>query len=84
MADRASLWKDNDLEPRLPGAPVFYTDSACIVCSVCADAAPDNFGISEEDDHYRVKRQPADAAELDRCREAMENCPVSAIGDDGV
>jgi ferredoxin len=84
MADRASMWKDNVLERHLPGAPVFYTDSGCIVCSVCADAAPDNFGVSDEDDHYVVRSQPRDEAELERCREALENCPVSAIGHDGV
>ncbi|MBN1336674.1 MAG: ferredoxin [Deltaproteobacteria bacterium] len=78
------MWKDNVLERHLADAPVFYTNGNCIVCSVCSDIAPDNFGISDEEDHYRVRCQPRDAAELERCREAMENCPVGAIGDDGV
>lgn len=83
MADRRSMWDDNVLDQPNPDLPVFYVDTACIVCSVCADAAPGNFAMSRAEDHNRVIRQPADAEELDRCVEALENCPVEAIGRDG-
>lgn len=83
MANKQDMWPDNDLTPRMTGAPVFYCDSQCIVCAVCSDAAPENFRESDEQDHYICHKQPESGEELDRCREAMENCPVEAIGDDG-
>jgi ferredoxin len=61
----------------------FYVDKDCILCSVCSDAAPNNFRMSDDEDHDICYKQPSDAAELAQCREALENCPVEAIGEDG-
>lgn len=80
MADRNAMWSDNELHPLDPTLPVFFVDSQCILCSVCADAAPRNFRLSRDQDHNVVYKQPADAQELDQCLEALENCPVDAIG----
>jgi ferredoxin len=76
MADRKNKWEDN-----VPGR--FYVDKECILCSVCSDAAPNNFRMSRQEDHDVVYKQPENEAEVAQCHEAMENCPVEAIGDDG-
>ena len=61
----------------------FYVDRECIFCHVCAQAAPKNFKASEDGDHDYVYKQPENDIELDECYDAMEQCPVYAIGDDG-
>lgn len=76
MADSKNKWPDN-----VPGK--FYVDKECILCSVCADAAPKNFRMSSDEDHDVVFKQPENAAEEAQCLEAMENCPVEAIGNNG-
>ena len=76
MAEWKNKWGDN-----VPGK--FYVDKECILCSVCSDAAPNNFRMSDDEDHDVVFKQPGTPAELAQAYEAMENCPVEAIGDDG-
>jgi ferredoxin len=40
--------------------------------------------MANEDEGYSyVFKQPEDDDEEEQCREAMESCPVEAIGDDG-
>ncbi len=62
----------------------FYVDMECIICSVCSDAAPNNFMMADDEDHDICFKQPENEKELEECYEAMECCPVEAIGDDGV
>ena len=62
----------------------FYVDRECIFCHVCSQAAPDNFKASDDGDHDYVYKQPENEAELEECYDAMEQCPVYAIGDDDV
>lgn len=76
MADKNNKWEDN-----VPGK--FYVDKECILCSVCSDAAPNNFRMSDDEDHDICYKQPESEDEMAQCYEAMENCPVEAIGDDG-
>lgn len=76
MADPAEKWEDN-----VPGA--WYVDKSCILCSLCVDLAPNNFKESEAGDHDMVFKQPESEEELAQCKEAMEQCPVEAIGSDG-
>jgi ferredoxin len=85
MADPKNIWKDNTRgESVIAGKRVsFYVDMECILCSVCSDAAPNNFRMSDDEDHDICYKQPANEEELKACYEAMENCPVEAIGDDG-
>ena len=45
----------------------YFVDTQCIDCDLCRETAPNNF-----------TRQTEEA-----CKEAMENCPVEAIGDFG-
>ena len=76
MADKRDKYEDN-----VPGK--FYVDRECIFCNVCANAAPNNFRISDDGTHDVVYKQPENEDEEDECLEAMELCPVYAIGDDG-
>ena len=61
----------------------FYCDDQCIDCDLCRDTSPDNFTRNEEGVYSYVFKQPDNEEELELCREAMEGCPVEAIGDDG-
>lgn len=61
----------------------FYVDKECIICSVCSDSAPNNFRMSDDEDHDICYKQPETEKELEECYTAMESCPVEAIGDDG-
>ena len=85
MADRDEKWADNvGGSSVVKGKKVsFYVDQECILCSVCDDEAPNNFKMSEDEDHDICYKQPENEDELEQCYEAMENCPVEAIGDDG-
>ena len=85
MADWKNKWEDN-----IGGSAViaakkygFYVDKECILCSVCSDAAPNNFRMSDAEDHDICYKQPDSPEEVANCNEAMENCPVEAIGLDG-
>jgi ferredoxin len=64
-------------------AGTFYVDSQCIDCDLCRETAPKNF-VREEDEGYSyVFKQPESDEEREQCVEAMEGCPVEAIGEDG-
>lgn len=76
MADRTQRWEDN-----VPGR--FYVDKECIVCNLCRDVAPAVFKEADSGDHDVVFKQPETDEERELAREAMEVCPVEAIGDDG-
>ena len=85
MADPDNIWEDNVGGSSTVGGKkyAFYVDQECILCSVCSDAAPENFRVSDDEDHDICYKQPTDDEELEACNEAMENCPVEAIGYDG-
>ena len=74
MADKGKKYDDN-----LPGR--FYVDKECIACDACVLTAPKNFSMHEEDGHAYVSSQPKSPEEEAACKEAMEGCPVEAIGD---
>lgn len=84
MATPSNAWEDNGGgEVTIGGKRLgFYVDKECILCSVCSDAAPKNFRMSDDEDHDICFKQPANEEELAQCYEALENCPVEAIGDD--
>ncbi|MSQ01498.1 MAG: ferredoxin [Myxococcales bacterium] len=86
MADFKNRWEDNVGGTTVVGSKKvgFFVDKECILCSVCSDAAPSNFRMSDAEDHDICYKQPSDDEELSQCREAMENCPVEAIGEDGI
>lgn len=61
----------------------FYVDSNCIDCDLCRQTAPDNFERNEDEGFSYVSKQPESEDEEQACRDAIEECPVEAIGDDG-
>lgn len=74
-----------DLEDKNPEsvAGKFYVDSQCIDCDLCRETAPDNYQRSDEEGYSYVYKQPENEEETALCMEALEGCPVEAIGDDG-
>lgn len=76
MADKSQSWKENK-----PGK--MFVDQSCIACDACVLTAPKNFTMHEEDGHAFVTKQPDTPEEEALVKEAMEGCPVEAIGNDG-
>lgn len=76
MADRTQKHDGN-----VTGA--LYVDQECIDCDLCREVAPENFERNEDGGFSYVYKQPESDDEREQCREALENCPVEAIGDDG-
>ncbi len=76
----------SNLNNRLPEnvSGRYYVDSQCIDCDVCRDIAPDNFTRDIDKSYSFVYKQPENEEEESLCREAMEACPVEAIGDNGI
>jgi len=61
----------------------YYVDVECIDCDVCRDTAPSNFTRQDDDGYSYVYKQPESDEEEEQCKEAMDSCPVTAIGLDG-
>lgn len=61
----------------------YYVDSSCIDCDVCRTTAPNNFEANEDEGFSYVNKQPNNDEEVEQVEEAVESCPVEAIGDDG-
>lgn len=74
-----------DPTDKVPGqtAGRYYVDTQCIDCDLCRETAPDNFTRNEEEGFSFVFKQPENADEEALCKDAMDNCPVEAIGSDG-
>jgi ferredoxin len=62
----------------------FYVDDECIDCDQCREIAPGIFQRGDVSGHSFVVRQPETPEEEALCQEAMANCPVEAIGDNGL
>jgi len=84
VADKKDKWEDNvGGFSIVAGKKVsFYVDRECILCSVCEDVAPANFKMNDDDTHDICFKQPENEQELEECYEALDSCPVEAIGDD--
>lgn len=76
MADKNNKHAENVAGP-------FYVDQQCIDCDLCRQSAPKNFQRQEDRGYSYVFKQPATPEETTQCVEAMEGCPVEAIGQDG-
>lgn len=59
----------------------YYVDETCIASKFCCAVAEKNIRMG--DNFAYVHRQPETPEEVEACREAINGCPVSAIGDDG-
>ena len=60
----------------------FYVDSSCIDCDLCRTIAPTVFRRHDESGFSYVYHQPATPDEESLAQEAIDSCPVNAIGDD--
>jgi ferredoxin len=76
MADKKAKWDNN-----VPGK--YYVDDQCIACDACVMSAPDFFEMDDRDGHAFVKKQPTSDSEIEECNDALEACPVEAIGSNG-
>ncbi len=76
MADKDMKYTDN-------AAGKFYVDESCIDCDACRDLAPRFFKRNDEGGFSYVYRQPESDEDNQSCQDALEGCPVEAIGDDG-
>jgi len=76
MADVANRYQQNV-------AGRFYVDDQCIDCDLCRETASANFTRDDDGGHTYVVKQPETPEEEALCKEAMEGCPVEAIGNDG-
>lgn len=74
-----------DPNDKVSGQPdgEYYVDSQCIDCDLCRETAPDNFMRNEEEGFSFVYKQPESEEERVLCKDALDNCPVEAIGADG-
>lgn len=61
----------------------YFVDDSCIDCDACRGMAPDNFSRDPDLGFSFVSRQPAGELEERLCQDALEGCPVEAIGNDG-
>jgi ferredoxin len=76
MADVANKYAENV-------AGKYYVDNNCIDCDLCRTTAPANFTRNNDGGYSFVHKQPTTPEEEEACKEAMEGCPVEAIGNDG-
>tara|TARA_Y100000588_G_C13691255_1_gene684533 strand:- start:33 stop:314 length:282 start_codon:yes stop_codon:yes gene_type:complete len=72
---------DNKYEDNAKGK--YYVDEECIDCDLCRETAPNCFTRNDDGGYSFVTSQPDNEEDEELCREAMEGCPVEAIGDDG-
>jgi ferredoxin len=76
MADKA-----NKLPENVPGT--FFVDDQCIDCDACRETAPDYFKRNDDKGYSYVYKQPTTDEGKAQCEEALQGCPVEAIGSDG-
>ena len=76
MAISADKYPENVAGP-------FYVDDQCIDCDACRTVAPAFFRRHDDGGYSYVFNQPTDDEGRALCREALDGCPVEAIGDDG-
>jgi ferredoxin len=72
---------ENKYSENVPGT--FFVDDQCIDCDLCRETAPANFTRSDDGGYSYVYKQPDNPEEETKCVEAMEGCPVEAIGNNG-
>ena len=84
VTSRQSYGRSSEQIHRKRHGHEFYVDDQCIDCDLCRETAPANFTRNDDGGHSYVYKQPLTDEEATLCKEAMEGCPVEAIGADGV
>ncbi len=59
---------------------LFFVDSQCIACDACVEEAPNFFAMNDVEGHAYVFHQPSSEKAIEECINALELCPVNAIG----
>jgi ferredoxin len=77
MANKNSKYTSNVLGK-------YYVDKSCIACDACTGIANEFFKMNDDEGHAYVYNQPDNKEDYALCEEALEACPVLAIGNDGV
>ena len=77
MADQESKYTDN-------ADGKYYVDEECIDCDLCREVAPTIYQRNNEEGYSFVVKQPEGQEEEAIAKEALEGCPVEAIGNDGL
>lgn len=72
---------ENKVAENVPGQ--FYVDEGCIGCRLCTNDAPENFKMTDDGSTAFVFKQPENDSETKDCENAIDSCPVDAIGNDG-
>ncbi|MCB0220332.1 MAG: ferredoxin [Chrysiogenetes bacterium] len=78
MADSGNKYSENT------GPGPYYVDKTCIDCHACNETAPEFFTSPDGGGYSFVFKQPTTPEEAEKCEEAMDGCPVEAIGNDGM
>jgi len=76
MAELEEKYEDNV-------AGKYFVDEQCIDCDLCRETAPDFFTRNDDGGYSYVFNQPEAEDQIAECMEALEGCPVEAIGDNG-
>ena len=76
MATKEDKYEDN-------ASGKYYCDTECIDCDLCRETAPENFTRNDDGGYSYLYKQPENEEEEALCLEALEGCPVEAIGNDG-
>ena len=74
--------KNEKAPENVPGP--WYVDQQCIICGLCSEYAPKVFAMAPAGDHNYVFHQPETPEELAEAEQVRHDCPVDAIGNDGV
>ena len=76
MADAANKYPENV-------AGKYFVDNQCIDCDLCRQTAPAFFDRNAKGGYSYVYRQPETPEDIELCQQALDECPVEAIGKDG-
>jgi ferredoxin len=60
----------------------FYVTEDCLACETCQQVAPNNFRYGENGLSF-VFSQPSSPEEEKQCQEAVTDCPMEAVRNDG-
>jgi ferredoxin len=60
----------------------YYVDDTCIYCDLCRTIAESVFAQDEASGSSYVAAQPVTPEQFRLAQEALDECPVGAIGDD--
>jgi ferredoxin len=80
--NKTKMADPNDKVPgQAPGR--YFVDTQCIDCDLCRETAPANFTRNDGEGFSYVYKQPENDEEEALSKDAMDNCPVEAIGNEG-